>query len=112
MQEHKTRCGMLIALTAAATLTLSAQPAIDQGRILNTSGYQPKLAPGVVWVIFGKGLGPAALTTATGPNYPDSVGGTSVTFTPLAGGAVIPARIWYTLSTQVGGLIPSSIAPG
>jgi uncharacterized protein (TIGR03437 family) len=96
---------------AAASLAF-AQPAITPGRILNTSGDQAKLSPGVVWVIYGSGLGPATLTTATGPNYPDSVGGTSVSFTPTAGGAAITARIWYTLSTQVGGLLPSTIAPG
>jgi uncharacterized protein (TIGR03437 family) len=70
------------------------------------------LAPGVVWVIYGSGLGPGTLTTATGPNYPNSVAGTSVTFTPSGGGSAITARIWYTLSTQVGGLLPSTIAPG
>lgn len=89
-----------------------AQPAITPGRILNTSGDQPKLSPGVVWVIYGSGLGPATLTTASGPNYPNSVAGTSVNFTPAAGGPPIPARIWYTLSTQVGGLLPSTMATG
>jgi uncharacterized protein (TIGR03437 family) len=99
-------------LPLAMAGAIYAQPAITPGRILNTSGDQQKLAPGVVWVIYGNGLGPASLTTATGPNYPDSVAGTSVTLTPAAGGAAITAKIWYTLSTQVGGLLPSTIAPG
>jgi len=64
----------------------SGQPVITPGRILNTSGDQPQLAPGVVWVIYGSGLGPASLATATGPNYPDSLAGTSVAFAPAAGG--------------------------
>ncbi|MBZ5606143.1 MAG: hypothetical protein LAO79_27945 [Acidobacteriia bacterium] len=100
---------VLLLLSAGA---IFAQPAITPGRILNTSGDQQKLAPGVVWVIYGSGLGPAALTTATGPNYPDALAGTSVSFTAAAGGAAITARVWYTLSTQVGGLLPSTIAPG
>jgi uncharacterized protein (TIGR03437 family) len=98
----------LIAIAGA----ICAQPSIDAGSVLNTSGSQPDLAPGVVWLIYGKNLGPATLTTATGPNYPDSLAGTSVTFTPVSGGAAVNARIWYTLATQVGGLIPSSLAPG
>jgi len=100
---------VLLCATAGATF---AQPAITPGRILNTSGDQAKLAPGVVWVIYGSGLGPASLAIATGPNYPDSVAGTSVTFTPTAGGAAIPVKIWYSLSTQAGGFLPSSIVPG
>src|ERR1700747_1119966 len=84
-----------------------AQPSIDPGRVLNTSGDQAVLAPGVVWVIYGKNLGPASIATATGPDYPTSVSGTSVTFTPASGGSPIQAKIWYTLSTQVGGFLPS-----
>lgn len=91
---------------------LFAQPSIDTGRVLNTSGNQAKLSPGLVWVIYGKNLGPAALTAATGPNYPLSVGGTSVTFAPAAGGTAINAKIWYSLATQVGGFLPSTAAPG
>jgi|GEM_PF-823862 len=100
---------VILFLTASA---LHAQPSITSGRVLNTSGNQAKLSPGVVWVIYGKNLGPASLTTATGPNYPDSVGGTSVTFTPQSGGAPVTAKIWYSLATQVGGFLPSSMAPG
>jgi uncharacterized protein (TIGR03437 family) len=109
----------LMPLTRLSLLVLSAltdmavaQPTIDPGRVLNTSGNQAVLAPGVVWVIYGRNLGPASIATATGPDYPTSVSGTSVTFTPVSGGSPIPAKIWYTLSTQVGGFLPSSAAPG
>ena len=101
-----------IPLLLAASAALVAQPAIDSGRVLNTSGDQARLAPGVVWVIYGKNIGPATLTTATGPDYPNQVGGSSVTFTPQAGGAAITTRIWYSLSTQIGGFLPSTIPPG
>src|SRR5581483_11297387 len=94
---------LLLALLAAGAAF--AQPAITPGRILNTSGDQQKLAPGVVWVIYGSALGPGSLTVADGPNYPTTLAGTSVNFIPAAGGSPIQTRIWYTLSTQVGGLL-------
>src|SRR5579862_874544 len=101
----------------AAFLTLSmlplcAQPALSTAGILNASGYQNQLAPDTVFVIFGSGLGPAAIASASAPNYPTSVGGTSVTFTPAAGGTGIPAKMIYSIAGQIAGLLPSSIAPG
>ena len=102
----------------AAFLTLSmlplcAQPALSTAGILNASGYQNQLAPDTVFVIFGSGLGPAAIASASAPNYPISVGGTSVTFTPAAGGTGIPAKMIYSIAGQIAGLLPSSsIAPG
>ena len=69
----------------ALATTLLAQPAIKPGGIVNVSGYQATLAPGTVFVIFGSNMGPASIATATAPNYPAILGGTSVTFTPSAG---------------------------
>jgi uncharacterized protein (TIGR03437 family) len=94
------------------TVTGAGAPAFSTGAVLNALGYQDKLAPNTVFVIFGSGMGPAALAAATGPNYPTTVGGTSVTFTPAAGGAAISARMVYSSAGQVAGLLPSSIAPG
>ncbi|HLH39163.1 MAG TPA: hypothetical protein VKX39_08455 [Bryobacteraceae bacterium] len=101
---------LLLAIASAGAV--GAQPTIAAGRILNTSGDQPVLAPGAVWVLYGNNLGPAVIATATGPDYPTSVSGTSATFTPVSGGSAIQAKIWYALSTQVGGFLPSSAAPG
>ena len=91
----------------------SAQPAIRSSNgILNASGYQALLAPDTVFVIFGTGLGPASIQIASAPDYPASLGGTSINFTPSGGGTAIPANVVYTLSTQVAGVLPSSITPG
>ena len=62
--------------------------------IVNGSSYQPLLAPDTVFVIFGSGMGPASLAVANGPNYPSSLAGTSITFTP-SGGSPITARMVY-----------------
>jgi trimeric autotransporter adhesin len=101
---------LLIPLTLAATAIL-AQPAIKTGGIANVSGYQATLAPGVVFVIFGSAMGPASIVTASAPNYPTSLGGTSVTFTPTSG-APVAAKMVYSVAGQVAGLLPSSATPG
>jgi uncharacterized protein (TIGR03437 family) len=82
------------------------------GGIVNATGYQTLLAPDTVFVIFGSAMGPAALTAASTPNYPTSLGGTSITFSPSSGGTAIPAKMIYSSAGQVAGLLPSSIAPG
>ena len=89
-----------------------AQPVLSSGGIVNATGYQTTLAPDTVFVIFGSGMGPATLAGASAPNYPTSLGGTSVTFTPSSGGAAITAEMVYTSAVQVAALLPSSIAPG
>ena len=102
------------AQTFAVSLTVvgAGVPAISAASIVNATGYQNKLAPNTVFAIFGSGMGPATLTTANGPNYPTSLGGTSITFTSTAGGAAINARMVYSVDGQIAGLLPSSIAPG
>ncbi len=97
----------------AVTLTVNGPgaPVITSNGVVNATGYQNKLAPDTVFVVFGSGMGPAALAAAAAP-YPDSLGGTSITFTPTGGGAAITAKMVYTVAGQVAGLLPSSIAPG
>jgi len=85
---------------------------MNNGSILNANGYQNRLAPGAVFVIFGSGLGPPSIATAASPNYPLSLGGTSVSLAPAAGGATVPAKMVYSVAGQIAGLLPSSIAPG
>ncbi len=100
-------------LTIGVATLATAQPVISSSNgIVNASGYQPLLAPDTVFVIFGSGLGPSTLQAAAGPNYPNSLGGTSITFTPTSGGTAVTARVVYTVATQVAGILPSSITPG
>jgi len=101
---------LLLLLAFAAGLF--AAPTITPGGIVNASGYQTTLAPGVVFVIFGSGIGPATIATATAPNYPATLGGTSIAFTSNSGGAPIAAGMVYTVASQVAGFLPSSVAPG
>lgn len=89
-----------------------SQPVITPNGIVNAAGYQAKLAPDTVFVVFGSGMGPASIATAAAPNYPSTLGGTSISLTPSAGGTAINAKLVYTVASQVAGLLPSSIAPG
>jgi uncharacterized protein (TIGR03437 family) len=89
---------------------VQAQPSIDG--VVNATGYQTKLAPDTVFVVFGKNMGPAGVVLAAGPNYPDELNGTSINFTPAAGGQAITARMYYTVAAQVSGILPSSIPTG
>jgi uncharacterized protein (TIGR03437 family) len=101
-------------LSFAVTLTVAGagSPVINSGGIQNALGYQAQLAPGGVFVILGSGLGPASIVIASAPNYPTSLGGTSVIFTPVGGGAAINAKMYYSLAGAVAGILPSSITPG
>ena len=91
---------------------VAAQPSIDAGGILNVSSAQPTLAPNVVFVIYGKNLGPATIVVATAPSYPITLANTAVTFTNISGGAAINAFMYYTVANAVTGVLPSSVAPG
>jgi uncharacterized protein (TIGR03437 family) len=107
------KLGLSTVFAIAIPMAAFAQPAIRSSNgVLNASGYQAQLAPDTVFVIFGTGLGPAAIQTASAPNYPALLAGTSVNFTPVGGGTAIPGKMIYTLATQIAGVLPSSIAPG
>jgi uncharacterized protein (TIGR03437 family) len=101
-----------LTINVSVTVTGAGAPTINTGQIFNATGYQTKLAPDTVFALFGTNLGPASLAPASGPDYPASLAGTSVTFTPVGGGASIIAKLVYTFATQVAGILPSSIAPG
>ncbi len=100
---------LIVALSAGLAM---AQPVFTSAGVVNATGYQNTLAPDTVFVIFGTAMGPATLVAATGPNYPTSLSGTSITFTPASGGATISAEMVYSSAGQVAGFLPSSIAPG
>jgi uncharacterized protein (TIGR03437 family) len=98
--------------SVSLTVSGAGSPVFTSAGVVNATGYQNVLAPDTVFVIFGSGMGPATIATATAPNYPLSLAGTSITFTPAAGGAPISANMVYSLAGQVAGLLPSSITPG
>ena len=101
-----------LAFSVTLTVTGAGAPSFTAGGVFNALGYQNKIAPGTVFVVFGSGMGPSALAAASGPNYPETVGGTSITLTPASGGSAVNAKMVYAAAGQVAGLLPSSVAPG
>jgi len=111
MPRHTTTPWLFLIPIAMVQVSL-AQPSIDSGAVLNVSAAQATLAPNVVFVVYGKNLGPSAIVVATAPNYPTVLANTSVTFTPVGGGTAINALMVYTLVNAVAGVLPSSTPPG
>ena len=94
------------------SLPFDASPLPLITSVKNATGYQTKVTPGSVFVVFGSNLGPNDIVVASSTNYPSALAGTSATFTPVGGGAAITARIYYSLNIQVAGLLPSTIPLG
>ncbi len=107
--------GLFIACAAGALFAISAaaQPAIRSSLgVVNASSNTSDVARGSWFVVYGTGLGPASIVVASGAPHPSQLSSTQVTFTPAAGGAQVSALLWYTLSTQVAAMLPSSTPAG
>ena len=99
-------------IIALSNSQLLAQTSISVDLVANASSYKGPLAPGMVFVVFGKGMGPSSISTAVAPNYPEILSGTSIKLTPSTGAGAINARMVYSLNSQLGAVLPSSVAPG
>ena len=110
----KAFCFVVAGALAIATLA-SAQPVITAGTVVNGASYLPGIAQGSIFIIKGSGLGPATLLQAPSLPFQTTLpvtNGTSVTFTPAAGGSGIQALMVYTWTSQVAALLPSTAATG
>ena len=107
------KTAILFCLALLVPVLAQAQPAIRAANgVLNASSELPDVARGSWFVIFGTGLGPATIFVQNASPYPALLSGTSVTFTPASGGTPVSALMYYTLATQVAGMLPSSTPAG
>ncbi len=103
----------LALLTAAGAL--QAQPAISSGGIFNAGSYaypglpNAAIAQGSLFVVYGSGMGPAAIQTGGLP-LSATFGGTSMTVT--VNGTSTKPLIVYTLASQVAAVLPSNTPVG
>lgn len=105
--------GKSIFLLFIGAVAAMAQPSIrTENGVLNASSYLPDIARGSWFVIFGSNMGPANIAIHPQPPFPTDLAGTRVTFTAVAGGAVLNARLWYTVAGQLAGLLPSGAVAG
>jgi uncharacterized protein (TIGR03437 family) len=93
----------LLALPAIANVTNSASN-ILQG--LPNAG----IAQGSIFVVYGTGLGPAAISFAPSTFQQTTLSGTAVAVT--VGGTTVNALLYYTSATQVAALLPSNTPTG
>jgi uncharacterized protein (TIGR03437 family) len=107
----KTTILFCLALLLISTVA-KGQPAIATNGVLNASSLLPDVARGSWFVIFGAGLGPATISVQNAAPYPTELSGTSITFTPASGGSPISALMYYTVASQIAGMLPSSTADG
>ena len=107
------KTAILFCLALLVPALAQSQPAIRAANgVVNASSELPDVARGSWFVIFGTGLGPASISIQSGLPYPAVLSGTSVTFTPASGGTPVNALMYYTLATQVAGMLPSSTPAG
>jgi len=103
-------CLALLLLTSALA---QAQPAIrTTNGVLNASSGLPDVAQGSWFIVCGTGLGPATISVQNAAPYTTLLSGTSITLTPASGGTPVSALMYYTLSIQIAGLLPSGTAVG
>ncbi|MEZ5353300.1 MAG: hypothetical protein R2762_11740 [Bryobacteraceae bacterium] len=90
--------------------TAMAQPVVTS--VLHAASYGKAIPQGSIFAIFGTNIGPPTLISAPALPLGTALGGTSIKFTPVSGGAAVDAFMVYTSAVQVSGILPSSAAPG
>jgi uncharacterized protein (TIGR03437 family) len=105
--------GVVCLVASLASVLAAATTIRTENGVANASSYTADIARGSWFVIFGAEMGPVSISVYSGAlPYPTTLSGTSVTFTPASGGAVVSARMWYTLAGQLAGMLPSTAAAG
>ncbi len=102
-----------IALLLLSTALAWAQPQLrSEDPVVNGASYSNLIAPGSIFVVFGTNLAGESVVLAPSLPLTTTLGGVSIRFTPVAGGAPIDCYMVYTTRNQIAGLLPSSAAPG
>ncbi len=85
-----------------------SRPLLAIGGAVNSASYSTSLAPGSIFSLFGRGMGPSALTVAAVENgsFPSSLDGVRV----LIDGA--PAPLLFVSDGQVSGIVPNATPIG
>ncbi len=111
------RTGKIFAiLVMAAASSLQAQPVINADGVVSNASYLPSgfpnsgIAPGSIFAVFGKGMGPSTLARANSFPLLTALAGTSIKVT--VAGTTVNAIMLYTVDGQVGAILPSSTPVG
>ncbi|MEP7365760.1 MAG: hypothetical protein ABI972_21105 [Acidobacteriota bacterium] len=105
------RMACVILLASALIPGLSAAPVITgMGNAGSNILANSPLAQGSIFIIYGTGLGPATLATASSAFQTTTLSGTSITVT--VGTITVNALMYYTSDGQLAALLPSSTPTG
>ncbi|MEZ5354780.1 MAG: hypothetical protein R2762_19275 [Bryobacteraceae bacterium] len=102
-------------LAVAAILSGQDAPTIAPNGVLNNASYAPAcaanggVAPGSLFAIFGKDLGPAGLQSAA---FPLAASLADVSVRVQIGPAAFDALPLYVSAAQIGAILPSTAPPG
>lgn len=106
-----------VALLWCAAAAAQNTPAIAFDGVVNNANYLPScatnggIAPGALFAVFGRDLGPATLVRASSFPLQTSLAGVSVRVV-AAGGAAFDAWPLYASANQLGAVLPSNVPPG
>jgi uncharacterized protein (TIGR03437 family) len=113
---HRTSTGLLRTVALATTLAASCAAAVSLASAVNGASYlnpvleNGKLAPGVLFVAFGSGMGPAVIARAGSFPLPKTLSGTSISAT--VAGTRVDCIMLYTTASQVAAILPSNTPVG
>jgi uncharacterized protein (TIGR03437 family) len=108
----------LALLSSVLSLPLHAQtkPVIRSNGVVNAASYSAPglpgstIAQGSIFIVFGSGLGPAALAQSSGFPVPTTFSGTSLSVT--VGATIVQPYILYVSGGQLAAVMPSSTPVG
>ena len=104
---------MAVACFLAATpafAQVSALAAVNGASFANSALPNGKLAPGVLFTVFGTGMGPESLIENASFPLAQELSGTSVAVT--VGGVTVNCPMIFTSDKQIAAILPSSVSAG
>ena len=106
---------ILLSVALFATLCphslVNAQSGLSVYSAVNAASYdRMAIAEGSLFVIFGQGMGPSALTNPPTGSLPYAIAGTTVT--AISGSLRLPCPLLYVSSGQVAAVLPSGTPVG
>ena len=92
-------------ISRAAECPQPYAPLITTAGPLNAASYQPGIAPGMIFTVFGRRLGPPqpALAQLSDGRFPTELGGVRVRFDG------VPAPLIFTSEGQLSGIVPFAV---
>jgi uncharacterized protein (TIGR03437 family) len=105
------RWPVFLLLVSAVIPLLGAAPNVAAvGNAASNLTFNSPIAQGAIFVIYGTGLGPDAISISSTPFKSTTLSGTSVAVT--VGTTTVNALMYYTSATQVAALLPSNTPTG